>query len=387
MDDIFPAFSIDDYDEVYEQYFKDISVWEALDSDISYWYNITSKAIDLLNIKNGTQHYKSDYSKGLAKEKAKIIQGIQQWEQYDIELDECTLCTSATIASLITLSALKKMGVQQIVFETPCYFASVLQAQLLGFNVILIPTYFVEAYRLKIEKELINNNLVKAIWVSQPRFALGTNQEQELIRDIYTKISDESFLVVDEANEHQFPSHLCQIQPRIMRNIIRFRSLFKPLGLNGPRISFILHNKEYRTFFEDAMDIVQGGIDYNSIAMAIELYSQPSKLHLTLNAVHQQIMNLKHKAELVTQGSRLELSPLVNGYLGSLHIHFDKGLTYEQNRKKLLQYCQKTKMPVILGSSMYFATEADMEHIRLNYFMHESLFLNGIQALSDFYRL
>lgn len=380
-------FAIDDFDEIYENYFKGISMWEALDADVSYWYNITSKAIDILQIEGNAQYYRSDYSKGLSKEKEKILYGLSQWESFDIHPTECTLCTSATMASLIVLTFLKRIGIQQIIFETPCYFASLIQAKLLGFEIILIPTYYSDHYSLKIREDIFSNNKKKSIWLSQPRFALGINQNANYISDLYKHITNNDFIIIDEANEHIFPSPLRSLQPHSMSRIIRFKSLFKPLGLNGPRISCIFHNREYRSLFQDAMDVMQGGIDYNSIALAVDLYSHPNILSCALERVHRQIIDLKQKAEIITQWSNIELSPLENGYLGALHIHYNNDLTIEQNRHKLLTFCKKIEMPVILGASMYYATEPNIEHIRLNYFIHDSLFLNGIESLAKHYSL
>ena len=42
-------------------------------------------------------------------------------------------------------------------------------------------------------------------------------------------------------------------------------------------------------------------------------------------------------------------------------------------------------MPIILGASMYYAFEPKIEHIRLNYFINENLFLNGIKNLASYF--
>jgi len=383
MDD--NLFDQDDYDDIYNNYFKDINSFYELDKDISYWYNTASKIPDLLGLSNDIQFYKSDYNKGLRKYKEVIIEGINNWENYNYDYDECTLCTSATMASLIILSSLKKLGVKEILFETPTFFASIIQAKTLGFNVILVPAYYKDNYKFELEQTYLKQEVSRAIWISQPRFGIGSNQCKENICKILSKIKNIDYLIIDEANEQLYPSHLSSYNTNGHSNIFRFRSIFKPLGLNGPRISFILHNSQYRELIESEMDSLQGGIDHFSIDLACKVFSDNSAFKKFLEISRKQIISLKNKAEVITNLTNIELSPLENGYIGSLIIHFNKSRTHQENRIQLLKFCQKNNMPVILGSSMYFAKENFIEHIRLSYFIHESLFVKGIKLLSEHY--
>lgn len=379
-------FAEDDFDEIFNKYFAGLPSWECLDADISYWHNTMPHSLDLLGYRNESKNYRSDYSKDLFLEKHKILNGLSHWENNDIEYDELTLCASATTASLIVLSFLKRQQIKQIIFETPCYFASICQAHLFGFETILIPTYYKDDYEfvLSIEQD---EQRPKAIWLTQPRFALGSNQDARKLKKLYAQLRNVDFLVIDEANEHLFPSTLSELKPREMCKLIKFRSLFKPLGLNGPRISCILHNNRYRSLFQDVMDITQGGIDYESVLLATDLYANPSKVRVLFDVVHNQIMELRYQAEILCQHTRLEISPIENGYLGSMHLHFDPTISDEQQRVDLLKYCNQIKLPIILGSSMYYAIEPNIEHIRLNYFIHKPLFLNGIKKLIERYHL
>lgn len=377
----------DDFDEIYGKYFADLPSWQSLKADISYWHNTMPRALERLNYSKESKCYHSDYSNELLRDKQKIINGLSCWEDADINCKELTLCTSATIASLIVLSFLKRQGVRQIVFETPCYFASIHQARILGFDIILVPTYYKNNYKFIIPKELYTNSVSKAIWLTQPKFAIGSNQNPCKIKTLYSTLTNKDFLIVDEANEHIFPSVLHELQPRNMYKLIKFRSLFKPLGLNGPRISCIFHNTTYREAFQDVMDIMQGGIDYKSILLAKSLYDTPYKLKTLLNIVHEQVMELRQQAEILCQYTNLEISPIESGYLGSAHIHFNPNKSHKQQREELLDFCRQVKLPIILGASMYYAVELGIEHIRLNYFIHNSLFINGLKLLSSKYKL
>ena len=255
-------FESDNFDEILEKYFSDFSIYDMLDSDVSYWHNVSSKALNVLPINKQSQFYKSDYQKGLGESKEKILFGLSKWENYNISYNECTLCTSATMASLISLVFLKRKGIKKIIFETPSYFASIIQAQLLDFEVILVPTYFQNNYKFDLPIKYLNDKTAKAIWLSQPRFALGKNQSVNEIINLYSQLKKDDFLVIDEANEHLFPSIINEINPTTYSKIIKFRSLFKPLGLNGPRISCIFHNSLYRGMFEDAMDISKHSVNH-----------------------------------------------------------------------------------------------------------------------------
>lgn len=380
-----PIFAEDDFDEIYETYFADIPAWESLKADISYWHNTMPKTLEQLNYGKESKYYHSDYSNELLFNKRKILNGISYWEDDEINCDELTLCTSATIASLIVLTFLKRQGVKQIVFETPCYFASIHQAKMLGFDTILVPTYYKDNYNFILPQEL--STYSKAVWLTQPKFAIGSNQNLCEIKTLYSTLNNKDFLIIDEANEHIFPSVLHELKPRNMHNLVKFRSLFKPLGLNGPRISCIFHNSTYRASFQDVMDIMQGGIDYKSISLATDLYVNPYKLKTLLNVVHEQVMELRYEAEILCQCSDLEISPIESGYLGSVHVHFSPNKSHEQQRGELLDFCHQVKLPIILGASMYYAIEPSIEHVRLNYFIHNSLFINGLKLLLSKYRL
>jgi hypothetical protein len=378
-------FEPDDYDDIYNKYFKDIKSFSKLDKDISYWYNTVSQIPDLLGLNKNIRLYKSDYGIGLKKDKDIILDGINNWENYCYNYNECTLCSSATIASLIVLSSLKRLGVKKILFETPTFFASIIQAKILGFDITLVPTYYENNYKFEINHAFLKSKASQAIWISQPRFGIGSNQCKKNINKILSQIKNTDYLIIDEANEQLYPSHLASYNTNANPNIIRFRSIFKPLGLNGPRISFILHNQKHRKLIESSMDSFQGGIDCFSVDLATKVFSSISKFKNLLDISHKQIINLKNKAETITNLTKIELSPLENGYIGSLIVHFDRSITHNKSRVHLLEFCKKHNMPVILGSSMYYAKENFIEHIRLSYFIREPLFINGIKLLSEYY--
>lgn len=50
--------------------------------------------------------------------------------------------------------------------------------------------------------------LKKAVWITQPRFALGINRNKKNIREIINHLNSQDYLVIDEATEQLFPSFL-----------------------------------------------------------------------------------------------------------------------------------------------------------------------------------
>ena len=59
---------------------------------------------------------------------------------------------------------------------------------------------------------------------------------------------------------------------------------------------------------------------------------------------------------------------------------------YKSNRDKLLQYCRSRRMPVILGSNMFFAFDPDWEQVRFNYFSRQTHIVRAMDVLISFRR-
>jgi hypothetical protein len=72
--------------------------------------------------------------------------------------------------------------------------------------------------------------------------------------------------------------------------------------------------------------------------------------------------------------------------LGTAHVHWPDGERYGARRKRLLERCRELRMPVTIGSSMFFAHDPNQEHVRLNYFMPTGDLEYCVVALSEFVR-
>ena len=179
------VFFPDDLDRINSKYFSELRQKGMIKADPSYWYQNFSevaKSDEFCNFKS----YKSDYYYGLKNEKPIIVDAFSAWDDIQYGYDDITLCSSATSASFILLSYIKSiLGINDIYFETPCYFASLKQAELLEFNINLIPTYSDSSFEAEYFFE--HKKRKKIIWITQPRYGLGTNQNIKKFESLLEK--------------------------------------------------------------------------------------------------------------------------------------------------------------------------------------------------------
>lgn len=383
-------FREDDYDKINEKYFNEIRRSNIVKADPSGWLDTIAKSYtyiqDIVFNFKSVQRYYADESLNLKTQKEAMLELISFWENREYRYDEITFCNSATTGSLITLDGLKRKGIKNIIFETPCFFASIEQAKALKLNVILYPTFHYEDFVFDVRKEVIEKYSPCALWLTQPRMSLGYNQRKSQIADLLKKLSNRDYLIIDEATEQYFPSHLSSFSHIDKANIIKIRCMFKGTGLNGIRLSFIIHPEELRDLMVNAMDIYQGAMDYFSLTIAYNMAQNINKFKTMLEVSNLQTKGLRDKAEKLISKKNLVISNLVNGYVGCVIMNM-KGLkgTHSEKRENFLKYCQKERVPVILGSSMLFAFHQNIEFVRLNYYNREHNIIEGLKTFSSFF--
>lgn len=375
----------DDFERIQKKYFDEIIEKNNQISDISYWYNSTSKAANLGEY-NKFVAYKSDYGNSLKEQKKSILECVENWDKTSYDYHDFTLCSSATSASLIILTFLKSsLGIKNIVFESPCYFASVEQAKSLGFNTIIAATYIKDNFFFELKNKYFEDE-PKVVWITQPRFGLGYNQEKEYLDEIIEGLNKKDIIIIDEATEQYFPSYLHNYNFNRDHRIIKFRSFFKGMGINGPRISYILHGRGLRKEMQRHLENVQGSIDIFSLNFAKELTGNLLKFKKMLRIANQQVISLRDQIQTYCINSNIELIKIENGYIGSIAYKYnskDKGWSYFKRREELLKLCASLNLPVILGAMMNFAKDPDYEFIRVNFFNEETQLLNGIRVLTS----
>jgi histidinol-phosphate/aromatic aminotransferase/cobyric acid decarboxylase-like protein len=375
----------DDFERINNKYFEKLREKGEIEADLSFWYDTIFPAQNILSIGN-INKYKSDFQKGLIKEKEILLNCINNWDLQLYKYNEITICSSATTASFITLLFLQSQNITNIFFETPAYFASIEQAKSLKFNVSLIPTYLNNNFQIDdIEIETFKKNKQpKAIWLTQPRFALGINQNKERIYKLLEALTKDDFLIIDEATEQLFPVFLNDFNFILYKNIIKIRSFFKGAGLNGPRISFIQHHEKFRQKIENFLEVSQGAIDCFSLEFAKKQLNNIDFFKSILNTSNEYVKHLSKKIQLQTHRTRIIAIPLVNGYIGSIAVKLRKEKNYLKEREELLKYCAKSKVTIIVGATMKFAKDISYEYIRINYFNNEYTVLKGIELVIKF---
>lgn len=211
---------------------------------------------------------------------------------YDLNSENITLSPTITSASLIVQKFLKEKGISNVILETPAYYATIFQLQSLGMNITLIPTYYDNAFKWDID-DLETNSCV---WITNPRISLGNSQEKEFLLKLCKKVqAKDSYLIIDEATELTIPSlTLDKDFIPYMSHIIRLRSLFKPLGINGPRISLIIHHENFSNDLKKWIWTFQGGLDFYSINISQEIKQNTQEYKSLFYNTKNQAVNL-HK--------------------------------------------------------------------------------------------
>lgn len=382
-------FRRNDFDPVYYDFFEE--VWDSGDvyADPSGWNDTESTAAGLLPMIRVNEaalgRYYLDEDKTLGTLKEQILQLVEFWERRTLGWDEMTLYNSVSTATAAVLVALKRLGARTVVFETPAYGVTVNQAKHSGYKVVLIPTYYRDNFALPLQHAVLRRPHPVVFWLTQPRMSLGIDQEDGVVEKLLGELSPDDYLVIDEATEQRCPSILSHL-PQDAR-VLRIRGLLKPLGLNGLRLSCVLHAGDLRVCLENAQDVIGASLDLYSLQMAAELSQKKELFFNMLSVANTQVTELRRKAEFLALGSEVRLSRLVNGYMGSVFVPFKGGRRkYRENRARLLEYCRARRMPVILGSNMLYAFDPEWEQIRLNYFSREHHILRAIEVLTTFTR-
>jgi aspartate/methionine/tyrosine aminotransferase len=285
-------------------------------------------------------------------------------------LDEVTLCPSVSCANLALLCAMKRRGIHRIVFETPAYFATIEQARMLGFDVVRVPSARANGFEVPIDVfvALARAREHSAVWLTQPRFGIGTDQSLQRIQALGAALGHQHSLVLDEAGEQRHPSTLCTIGS-LECDVARTRGLVKGIGLNGLRISFILHPRHWREDLERVLETAGASIDRYSLIGAADLASSANLLPSLLAAANDQVCSLRRQLEVQLLGGWAVPTPLHNSYIGTVILDLsDLPGSYMEQRVALLEECRDLAMPVVLRASIGFAFDPSWEGVRINYF-------------------
>lgn len=370
------------------EYFSELRKVGSIDADPSGWLDTRSASEDMLT---PPQFVSSDYSKyliddghTLGSRKTLPCSLLSEWDQSPIGRDEVTLCSSGSMASLLTLSALKENGIKRLLIETPSFFGTVDQARELGLETILVPTYKRDDYSLPDIEPYLRASAPTALWLTQPRIALGYNQDRDALDGYLERLRNCDALVSDEVTDQSFPSHLGSLRSRPTRaTVIRLRAFTKPMGINGLRLYAAIHDAALRGKFIRGLDLFGGTLDAHSLLSIEGLANDLPRFRAMLSAANRQVIQLREKAERLARGSRVSVNHLVNGYLGSMCVDCTAlGADQSVRRMRLLEKCKQARTPIILGTALYAAPDPPLETVRLNFFLRDEHVLCGIQNIS-----
>jgi histidinol-phosphate/aromatic aminotransferase/cobyric acid decarboxylase-like protein len=378
------SFQKDDFFEVNRKYFNEIFDDERdylhpsgfLNTDISTIEKFQNITID----KNNFVEYHNDSTSNIIQYKSVIQNLFSHWDSYNYNTNELTICHSVTIGSIVVLDYLYKNNVKDIIFETPAYYATIIQAEQMNFNITKIPSYynngFINSLQIKKKKPIV-------YWITQPRISLGTNQDIKYIENIINSLKDIDYLVIDEATELMFPSHLSFTTTYKNKNIIKIRSIFKGMGLNGARISTIVHPQHMKKDLNLSLWIYQGGLDIFSLEL-VKKTCHIDYFKTILNTSLNQVLETKRILKKHLLGSNIELSNIQSGYIGTLIFNYNNDENNSENRKLLLSLLSEHRIVVTLGASMNFAFDKKREYIRLNYYINQEHLIKSINIMKTF---
>ena len=380
----FKPFDRDDYAVIQKRYFAELRSAGCIDADPSGWLLTRSDSERFLSLPRlrarNFGHYYIDEGNALGNVKKRFARLLSAWEASSLTTDEFTVCPSGACASLTTLVALRRLGVGRILFETPAYFGTIEQAVELGIPFELLPTYRCNEYALP---ALEQRGGPVAVWLTQPRALIGSNQECRTVAALLEGLRKRDFVAVDEVTDQSFPAHLADLRRcRRAGNIIRIRSFTKGMGLNGLRVAAVLHSAHLRSSFADCLETIGGSVDAHSLVVVSKMSEDLPTFRTMLKAANNQVNALRATAQRLVRGSRAEVNELVNGYIGSMVIDLSRlGRTQHLRRQRLLEGCRDVRTPVILGASSYMAKDPPREAIRLNFFCRPQHVTGGISNI------
>ncbi len=383
------TFLEDDYFEVEKQFFNK---QEELLKLSSLDHNYVS-TIDNINV--GTPKYSEliDYHNDEAGLGEKTKNSILEILRYEGEQVNCTsqitISPSITSASINVINFLMEVGIKNAVVETPCYYATKYQLEKSQIRTKLVPSFLSGDFQW----EPSNFRIKKCVyWLTQPRISLTKNQNIEAINKILSYLeADDSYLVIDEATELISPSYLNdKLEIESNPRVIRMRGLLKQFGINGLRLSYLLHSKSISQELKKSVWLSHGGIDCFSANNAINMAKLPSMFVEMKELTLKQVMKLHKRINAILIDSPIKILDLDNGYTACLVIPLSRKLLeleeYMKKRIILIEILHHCNILPTLSASMFFAFDGKNEFVRLNYLNDPVVITKAILQLSSVFR-
>lgn len=378
----------DDFFEIRKKYFSTKKTYfapsSAQENTIPVLSMLSSYNID----KEQLVPYQNDEA-GLGLEARRAICGILQAEGEVFTPNEVTISPSITSASINVLYFLMSRGINKILLETPCYYATKFQIESFGLDLEMIPTYEKDRFEWNLD---INKMQDTAIWVTQPRISLGLNQSITRLNEICCNLmSKNCFLVVDEATELQVPAIMAnRLFNSHRQRIIRLRGLLKPFAINGPRIAFILHGDDIAEELKKFVWISHGGIDRFSVNTILDFSHKSDHYVFMKKCAFEQIFDNARRINQLLHNHPVKTVTYENGYTSALILPLNRSamskIIYLDKREKLINFVERLGVFPTLGPSMYFSYDGKHEFLRINYLTDIVKLSNFVSRLPSFFR-
>jgi DNA-binding transcriptional MocR family regulator len=369
-------FRDDDFYEIHNTYFRDIvekRTWKALPGGVASFSVPEYENIpDIWVTSNDLSGYRFDTSPSLAtaKESAKYL--LSNWLNKSVETNNFTLCPSISHGLLAVLWAIKESGIQNVLFEAPAYYASVVQATKLELKPRLLPTQFSRNFEITPHDISYLNDVYGkyAIVITQPKYGTGIDRSISNLNNCLELMSDGSVVIVDEAVDQKFPATLgTDFGAHANLTMFRLRGFMKPMALNGVKAAACCHPSAWAARIRAGLEATGGTLDAYA-ARFLESCSQDLGLFKSLcDKARHTVAERARQFAIAAQGPHQTVIPIENGYLGALQLDITLGKrTFEAQRNRLLDIARDEGVPVQLGPSMYFPCDLRHEYIRINYF-------------------
>lgn len=366
----------EDFDKI-ALIFKDIladASWSALPGGVRDTYVPSAARYPQISLEaNDFRGYRMDTGAYLGDAKRLLAEAIVAVEGSALcDSDNFTICPSVSFALLACLIALKQMGIDSIFLEAPGYYATVEQGHALGLSIYLLPASPQNGFRVTADHVSRARNSVSGrcvLVVTQPRYGTGENRAASEIVHLRSQMRSGDFILVDEAADQTVPAPMAQTPFDGDVRLLRIRGLTKGLGLNSARMATVIHPRELRGAFGDIVDYAGGNLDTASLTLMVGIASNPQFYIAQLRAAQDFVRNQRETFAKNLAGLPIRLSPIESGYFATAHI--DTGVppvAFQAWRQRFLEACLKYRMPVVLGSSMYFPYDLTTEIVRINYF-------------------
>jgi len=319
--------------------------------------------------------YNADTSNKLESTKRKISEIVSSIFGYELDLERWSLFPSSTSAIFSFLYVLKKSGYQNIIFESPYYFASAYQAKILGFNCFHTIASETENFEFPADsiKEFCNKNGPSVFLITDPRYSLGWKRDLENTRALLANSDKNLVIIIDEAGSFRLGSdELSKFISSSQTPIIRIRGFLKGAGLNGIRITCAQYPLCLKDRLRETIDIFGTALDAFSIIYLERLSESAEQYKEFIKSSRNRVLSRNSILASLLSNSTIEVANVFGGYIGVCKVNLGPREAFDYKKKKMLGKAKHLRMPIQTGAAMFIPFDGVNEWFRVNYLQEEN---------------